>query len=645
MRHLIIGTAGHVDHGKTTLIRALTGVETDRLPEEKARGMSIELGFAYFDLPDGTRCGVVDVPGHERFIDTMVAGAHGMDVVLLVVSAKEGAKRQTVEHLQILDLLGIHHGILVVTMRDLVSEEELEFAIAETMELLEGTSLEGIPYVAVSSTTGEGIADLRELLVEVARQVQSEEPPEAIPRLPIDRVFVVEGFGLVVTGTLRGGFLEPEQRVVILPPGHTARIRTVQVHGHTVDRAFAGQRTALNLVGVGKDALNRGDVVTLPEFPGSSVTLDVSLRVVDDFPRIVEHGARVRLHIGTDEVFCRLTTLVDRDGLLPGGSSVVQLRLEEPVVAVRGDRFILRDASAERTLGGGVVLDPNPRRHRRFVDATRRVIESLSGDDVALLTHLLERDANPFVPTATLPLYFPLRREELDRFLSEAEAKGQLRRAGEAVIAPLRLARLFEGIENELRRFHAAEPLAPGEGVGEVRAALGTPMSDEDFAWLVSEMDREGKVVREGNLLRLASHHVAFRDEDAAIRDRVEEAIRAGGIASPSLSELVAALAPTPENRIVRVLQTLVHLGALVRIGEDYWVHRDVYAETLERLRTYLRANGSLDIAAFRELTGASRKYAVPFLEHCDARGYTVRVGNVRRARPAFLSVGSAPSE
>jgi selenocysteine-specific elongation factor len=641
MRHLIIGTAGHVDHGKTALIRALTGVETDRLPEEQARGMSIELGFAYFDLPNGTRCGVVDVPGHERFIDAMVSGAYGMDVVLFVVSAKEGAKRQTVEHLQILDLLGVHHGILVVTMRDLVSDEELDFAVEETMELLEGTSLAGVPHVAVSSTTGAGIENLRTLLSDVASRVQNEEPPDAIPRLPIDRVFTVEGFGLVVTGTLRDGSLEAEQRVIVLPRGRTARIRTIQVHGQTVARAFAGQRTALNLVGVEKEALGRGDVLTLPEFAGPSANLDVSLRIVDDFPRIVEHGTRVRLHIGTDEVFCRLTTLVDREGLLPGASSAVQLRLEEPVAAVRGDRFILRDASAQRTVGGGVVLDPQPRRHRRLSDATRRAVENLFGDNAALLTHLLERDANPFVPASSLTLYFPYRRRELDRFLADAESDGRLRRAGEAVIAPSRLSRLVEGVESELRRFHAAEPLAPGEGVGEVRAALETPMSDDDFAWLASEMSREGRIARDGNLLRLASHSVEFGDEDEAIRVRAEEAIRAGGVASPSLAELAEGLSPVPPARIARVLQTLAHVGSLVRVGDDYWVHRDVYAETLERLRSHLRANGSLDIAGFRDLTGASRKYAVPFLEHCDARGYTVRVGNVRRARPAFLASGT----
>lgn len=637
MRHLIIGTAGHVDHGKTTLIRALTGIETDRLPEEKARGMSIELGFAYFDLPNGTRCGIVDVPGHERFIDTMVSGAYGMDVVLFVVSAKEGAKRQTIEHLQILDLLGIRHGILVLTMRDLVSDEELEFALEEMEELLEGTTLEGIPHVAVSAVTGVGLEELRRRLSEVAERVQNEEPPTSLPRLPIDRVFTLEGFGLVVTGTLRGGSLETEQRVVLLPSGHAARIRTIQVHGKTVERAFAGQRTAVNLVGVEREEVRRGEVLTLPEFPGAAKELDVSLRVLEDFPRLVKHGTRLRLHIGTEEVFCRLMTLVDREGLLPGASSVVQLRLERPVVAVRGDRFILRDASAERTLGGGTVLDPCPPRHRRLAEATRETVDRLLGEENTLLDFLLERERNPFVSISFLTFYFPLRRPELDRFLAAGEASGRLRRAGEKVIASSRWNSLVEGVEAELRRFHVADPLAPGEGTGEVRSALGTFLSEGDFAWLIAEMSREGRIAREGNLLRLVSHRVAFGGEDETIRVRLEEAIRSGGVAAPWLSELENLLAPTPRSHLLRVLQTMVHLGILVPIGEGYWVHRDVYAETLERLRKHFQTNPTLDIAGFRDLTGVSRKYAVPFLEHCDARGYTVRVGNVRRARPTFL--------
>lgn len=640
MRHLIIGTAGHVDHGKTTLLRALTGIETDRLPEEKARGMSIELGFAFFDLPNGTRCGVVDVPGHERFIDTMVSGAYGMDVVLFVVSAKEGARRQTVEHLQILDLLGIRHGILVLTMRDLVSDEELAFVLEETEELLEGTTLEGIPRVAVSAVTGVGLEELRSLLSEVALRVQNEEPPDALPRLPIDRVFTLEGFGLVVTGTLRGGSLEAEQRVVLLPSGHVARIRTIQVHGRRVERAFAGQRTALNLVGVEREEVRRGEVVTLPEFPGTTKELDVSLRVLEDFPRLVKHGTRFRLHVGTEEVFCRLMTLVDREGLLPGTSSAVRLRLERPVVAVRGDRFLLRDASAERTLGGGLVLDPCPPRHRRLAEATRQAIERLSGDEVTLLDSLLERERNPFVSISSLQFYFPLRRPKLDPFLAAAEAAGRLRRAGEKVIASSRWHSLVEGVEAELRRFHAADPLAPGEGAGEVRSALGAFLSEEDFAWLIAEMSREGRIVREGNLLRLASHRVAFEGEEEAIRVRLEEAIRAGGVAAPWLSELESLFAPVSRSRLVRILQTMVHWGVLVPVGEGYWIHRDVYAETLERLRRHFQTNPTLDVAGFRELTGVSRKYAVPFLEHCDARGYTLRVGNVRRARPTFLRRG-----
>lgn len=637
MKHTIIGTAGHVDHGKTTLIRALTGVDTDRLPEEKARGMSIELGFAYFDLPDGTRCGIVDVPGHERFIDTMVSGAHGMDVVLFVVSAKEGAQRQTVEHLQILDLLDVRHGILVVTMSDLVDSEVLEFAIEETKEALEGTSLEGIPHVAVSGTTGDGIDELRALLVEVAGRVHDEESPDELPRLPIDRVFTLEGFGLVVTGTLRSGVLNANDRVHLLPGGRPARIRSLQVHGSSVARALPGQRTAVNLVGVEREFVERGDVLTVPELSMTTRNIDASVRVVADFPRIVEHWTRSRLHIGTREAFCRIVTLVDRDGILPGAASVVQLRVEEPISAVRGDRFILRDASAERTLGGGVVLDPSAPRHRRFADRTRAHIHALSATTRSeLMEHLLRRGA-PFVGLSTLVPYFPLRAAERDRWIRELSERGVVVSSGEALIAPERYGALRDAVLAELRAFHTKEPLELGVGVGALRATMPETTGERDFDWLIDSLQRAGSVVRDGSTVRLASHRVSFGDEDGATRDRLVELFREAGIASPSLSELEETLASVPANRVLRVIQTLVRLGTLTRIDEEYWLDTSVYTATLDALREHFADHPTIDIAGFRDLTGASRKYAVPFLEHCDARGYTVRAGNARRAKPTFL--------
>jgi selenocysteine-specific elongation factor len=640
MRHFIIGTAGHVDHGKTALIRALTGIETDRLPEERARGMSIELGFAYFDLPDGTRAGIVDVPGHERFLSTMVSGATGMDLVLFVVSAKEGAKPQTVEHLQILDLLGVHEGILVVTMRDLVSDEELEFAVEETRELLQGTTLEGIPYVAVSSVTGEGLDDLRRMLTEAAARIGAGEPARGIARLPIDRVFTLEGFGLVVTGTLRDGPIQTGDQTTVLPEGFTARVRTVQVHGRAVPRAEAGQRTALNLVGVRRADLHRGQTIVVGAFRHTTGRVDVSLRVVEDFPRVVEHFARARLHIGADEAFCRVLLVSDAEGLLPGAATTAQLRVERDIVAVRGDRFVLRDVSAQRTIGGGGVLDPAPPRHRRLSPSVRTAMEAVSTSDRrSLLRHLLARAERPFVAVAELAPYFPAPDDERRAWIATLAEERMVVVAGESVVLCERLEALMRSVESVLREYHAAEPLAAGHTMSALRTALATPVRTEDLDWVIARMAEAGRAAREGNVVRLPDHHVEFGVADAAVRDAIEGRFREAGLAAPSPDDLAAAFPGLPALRLNRMLQMLVHSGALVRVAEDYWVHRTVYEDALTRLRGHLREHGTLGIADFRGLTGASRKYAVPFLEHCDQRGFTYRDGNARRGVRTFLAL------
>lgn len=640
-RHIIVGTGGHVDHGKTSLIRALTGIETDRLEEERRRGLSIELGFAYFDLPDGSRAGVVDVPGHERFLDTMVAGAHGMDVVLFVVSARDGVQPQTVEHLQILDLLGVRHGILVLTMADIVDEEELEFAIEETRETLEGTTLEDVPHVAVSSITGAGMDDLRALLVEVANRAVAESPrPRGIPRMPVDRVFTMEGFGLVVTGTLGGGSLNVDQNVLVTPGGGEGRVRGIQVHGATPSVAHAGQRTALNIAGLGREEISRGDVVTTAELAHTSTNVDATLRVVGDYPRLVDHWLRARMHIGTREVFCRVVLLEEREGVLPGGEATVQLRLDEPAPLVRGDRYILRDDSVQRTLGGGVIVDPSAAKHRRFTDDTRHALRTMrDADDDRLMRHLLARDADPFLDKARLAPYFPTPAAARAKWIAALARNGLLEDTGVHLVSAERRRALREDVLARLRRYHEANPVEVGQGAAEVKASLDGPVCDAGFDWLLARMERDDEIRREGSLLRLREHEVRFEDEDEDIRRDVEEAFLTAGVSAPAPSELAVSM---PRRRLATVIQTLTQLGTLVKIADDYWMHADAYRDTLSRLRAHFRAQGSATISDFRDLTGATRKYAVPFLEHCDTRNWTYRDGNERRARRSFLEADDA---
>jgi selenocysteine-specific elongation factor len=640
-RHVIVGTAGHVDHGKTSLIRALTGIETDRLEEERRRGLSIELGFAYFNLPDGSRAGIVDVPGHERFLPTMVAGAHGMDVVLFVVSAREGVQPQTVEHLQILDLLGVRHGILVITMADIVDEEELEFAIEETRETLDGTTLVDIPYVAVSSTEGDGIDELRELLADVASRAVADAPrPGGVARMPVDRVFTMDGFGLVVTGTLCGGSLNVDQNVVVTPGGAEGRVRGIQVHGATPAVAHPGQRTALNIAGVDREAVARGDVVTTADMAHTSTNVDATLHVVADYPRVVDHWLRARMHIGTREVFCRVVLLEESAGVLPGAEATVQLRLEEETPVVRGDRYILRDDSVQKTLGGGVIVDPSADKHRRFTDDTRAVLHTMrNADDEGILRHLLHRDADPFFDKARLAPYFPIPSSARAKWLASLVRNGSLEDTGTYLVAADRRAALREDVLRLLGEYHAANPVEVGQGAAEVRVSLATPVCDGGFDWLLTRMERGDDIRREGNLIRLREHEARFEDEDEDIRRDVEKAYLDAGVLAPSPSELALTMS---QRRLATVIQTLTQLGTLVKIADDYWMHATVYRDTLARLRAHFRAEGTLAISDFRDLTGATRKYAVPFLEHCDTRNWTYRDGAERRARRSFLEADDA---
>ncbi len=633
MKHIILGTAGHVDHGKTELIKALTGIETDRLKEEKERGLSIELGFAHFDLPNGMRIGVVDVPGHERFIDTMMAGAHGIDIALLAVSAKEGVQPQTREHLEALNLLEIRRGVLVLTMRDLTDDEETEFALEEARETLEGTSLAGIPAAAVSARTGEGIDELKRLIEETAMRAAEEEPEEdGVPTLPVDRVFILDGIGAVVTGTLRGGYLEEGESVVLWPEEIEARVRSVHTHGKNVPRAGPGQRAALNLAGVRRSQLSRGQVVTLPNHGRLATRIDVDLRIAGGYPRIVERWTRARLHIGTAETFCRIVPLAEDAALLPGESGSAQLRTEKPIFAHRGDRFLIRNDSIQRILGGGRILDPIAPIYKRNSPASPAALQIMSGgSDEAVLLHLLTRGNDPFFPVESLSVYFPMRRRRRKQWIDALEADKRLLQAGAFLIEAGRFQQLQHEIETTLQNFHEQNPLASGMGSSELRNAVESPVSETAFEWTLNRSAEAGVIERDGNLARLSGRQIEFDEAADALRAELERRLQNAGLAAPSEAEL-------NERYGLELVNALTQLGTLVKIADGYWIHRSTYEETLRKLRAAFQTQERMDIAAFRELTGASRKYALPFLEHCDQQGWTLRVGNARKASQRFLS-------
>ena len=636
-RHLIIGTAGHVDHGKTALVGKLTGMETDRLKEEQERGLSIELGFAYFDLPDGSRAGIVDVPGHEKFIRSMLSGAYGMDIVLFVVDAKEGVQEQTLEHLAILDLLGISNGILVMTKSDLATPDELAEATEMTQEMLVGTSLEGIPNVSVSSITGEGIETLKQTIVEQVTVATKTEESDGIPRLYVDRVFTVQGFGVVVTGTLIGGAINQDQRIVILPQGDPIRVRGIQVHNETAPVAQAGQRTALNLSGISAQDIQRGDVLCPIEFSQVTDNIDMSLQVLTSFPRILEHWTRLRAYLGTREIFCRLILLVD-EAILPGDTVQVQLRLEQPILTFRGDRIILRDFSAQYTVGGGEVINPFAPRHKRFVPETIATLAQWEeADDAQIVNTVLENSDTLCVPESFLYYYLPHSQMNVKAIFDSLEADEKIVRWDKSGRTPLvsdaaRTTTAKENIMETLADFHESQPLLAGQNVSQLRREL--KLDETGFEKLENRLIAENQLVKEGNLIRLASHEIQFSQEEEDAKETLEKLFLEAGINTPTLKELNTSLPEYTPQVIESTFFALLNLGRFVKIADNYFIHETVFAETRELLITYLRENDIIAVAEFRETAQTSRKYAVPFLEYCDSQNITVRDGNVRRLHP-----------
>ncbi|RKU09048.1 selenocysteine-specific translation elongation factor [Candidatus Poribacteria bacterium] len=639
-RYLIIGTAGHVDHGKTALVGTLTGMETDRLKEERERGLSIELGFAYFDLPDSARAGIVDVPGHEKFIRSMLSGAYGMDVVLFVVDAKEGVQEQTLEHLAILDLLGISNGILVMTKSDLATPDELAEATEMTQEMLVGTSLEGIPTVSVSALTGAGIETLKRTIVEQVALATKSEENDGIPRLYVDRVFTVQGFGVVVTGTLIGGSINRDQRMVILPQGDTVRVRGIQVHNEPATVAQAGQRTALNLSGTSAQNIQRGDVLCPVEYSQVTDNIDVSLQVLSSFPRLIEHWSRFRAYLGTREIFCRLILLVD-EAILPGDSVQVQLRLEQPILTFRGDRIILRDFSAQHTVGGGEVINPFAPKHKRFTPETIATLAQWEeADDSEIVNTVLVNSETLCVPESFLYYYLPHSQADVKTLLNSLETEGKIVHWDKSGRVPLvsdaaRTSAAQEEIVDALAAFHAAQPLLAGQNASQLRRKLN--IDELGFEKLENRLIAERQLVTEGNLIRLASHEIQFSEEEETAKETLEKLFLEAGMNTPALSELNTLLPEYTPKILESTFFALINLGQFIKIADNFFVHKTVFQEIQELLMAYLYENDIITVAEFREIAHTSRKYAVPFLEYCDSQNLTVRDGNVRRLHPRHL--------
>jgi selenocysteine-specific elongation factor len=630
-RHVVVGTAGHIDHGKTSLVKALTGTDTDRLPEEKARGITIDLGFAFLEEPDDLTIEIVDVPGHERFVKNMLAGVGGIDLAMLVIAADEGVMPQTREHFAICSLLHIQKGLVALTKTDMVEPDWLELVREDVAGLVRGTFLDGSPIVPVSSKTGAGVADLRAALRDLAKQV-APRATDQLPRLPIDRVFTIKGFGTVVTGTLMAGRLRVDDRVEVFPRALQAKVRGLQTHSHPVSDARAGQRTAVNLQGVERLAVERGDVVGLAGTLVPSVLMDGTLELLADAPRPVKTRDRVRFHTGTSEVMARVL-LLDRQELEPGASAFARFRLEAPLVAMPDDRFVVRSYSPMVTIGGGTLLDIAPPRFKRKGPALVAHLTLLrEGRPEAVVEEHVRHAGVGGVRLAALSGRVPFGPERLRGLLDALQGSGRVAAVDrDWFVHPESLERVRGLVVATLTEFHRASPLRPGISREELRGRAGAA-DEKVFAHLLGVLETEGVVKAERDKVRLATHAVKLTPEQQKIADRVEAEFLGAAAAPPSPEEAMAR-AGLPGDEEHELFQVLIEARKLVRVKDSLFFHASALETIQDKLVALLHERKEIGPADIKDLLGISRKYAIPLLEFFDGRRVTARVGERRVLR------------
>ncbi|MDR7870254.1 MAG: selenocysteine-specific translation elongation factor [Tissierellaceae bacterium] len=632
MKHIIIGTAGHIDHGKTTLIKALTGRNTDRLKEEQKRGISIDLGFTYFDLPSGQRAGIIDVPGHEKFIKNMLAGVMGMDIVLLVVAADEGIMPQTVEHLSILNLLGIKKGFVVLTKADLVDEEWINLVEEEVMEEIKGTFLEGSPIIKVSSTKKSGIQEAINLIDKYVSEIEDRDVTD-MPRLPVDRVFTVSGFGTVITGTLLSGSLKIGDEIQIYPGNNVARIRTLQVHDADTDIAYAGQRVATNLAGIKKDQINRGDILAPVEQMRSTRMLDVKIKLLENIDREIKTRTRLRLYLGTKELFCRIV-LLDKEVLGPGEEAYAQLRLEEEIVAKREDRFIIRFYSPMFTIGGGMVLDPNPDKKKAMDE---KVIEELKikeqGNQEDIIENIIKEKSNEFLSIKELAAITSIFEDRLVEEIRKLNSKGKVilfNLTKDTYVVHIKYYNeIKEMIVKELQDFHHKYPLRVGMPKELIRRKLLKNAPSRVGELFFQRLIDTDILVQEMEVVRLHEFKIEYNPEQLRIKDEIIKKLEYNQYMIPKSAEILDSL-NYKKDESQEVFNSMVSLGEIQRLDEEVYILKDMYDKAKDKLKDYIINNRSITVAEFRDLLNTNRKIALTLLESFDQQGITKREDNKR---------------
>ncbi len=639
MREIILGTAGHVDHGKTSLIRALTGIETDRLKEEKSRGITIELGFAYLDLPCGHRLGIVDVPGHEKFVRNMVAGAAGMDLVAFIVAADEGIMPQTREHFEICQLLGVRDGLIIITKKDMVDDEWLEMVREEVRDFFRDSFLDEAPMIAVSSITGEGLDTVKEVLDKKIAAMSFHE--EFGPfRLAVDRVFSMKGFGTVITGTSLSGRVAVGDDLMFYPGGLTAKIRGLQVHGWDIEIVEAGHRTAINLQGIEKHEINRGDMAATPGSLVSSTLLDTDLHYLGSNAKELRNRAQVRIHVGTREVIGRIV-LMEADVVQPGEDAFVQIILQEPVAVRPGDRYVVRSYSPITTIGGGSILNNAPRKRKRTTKRDRELnrqafstCQNGSCEDKMLL--FLEESRQEGLTTDQLAGRLGLFGKKLKKELQAPLSSGKIMVVDserQCLLAAPVVNRLTTTITSLLEEYHAKHPLKTGLAKEELRSQLKPAVDQKLFQFALGQLVKKKTIVQDQAEVRLAHFKVTLQIDEQVMREKIISLFRDAGLVPPNIKDVFNTMSEYQAAQVQQVIDLLLQEGMLIKVTESLYFHAEQLDRLAQQLTGYIKKEGEIDTPRFKDLTGLTRKFSIPLLEYFDKKKLTIRIGDKRVLR------------
>jgi len=627
MNNVIVGTAGHVDHGKTSLIKVLTGTDTDRLKEEKKRGITIELGFAEMKTDGDVRIGVIDVPGHEKFIKNMLAGIGGIDLVLLVVAADEGVMPQTAEHFEIVKMLGIKRGIVVITKADLADEEWLEVVKDDVSEHLKGTFLEDAPIFEVSAHTGKNIDLHKEAIFNMAEKAESRRIEHELFRIPIDRVFTIDGFGTVVTGTLIEGCVSVGDTVCVYPENVTAKVRNVQVHGNLADKAYAGQRTALNLSGIKKEQLLRGNVIATKDFVEPTMMLDVKIDMFKDSSRELLTGSRLHLYCGTSEVLCK-AVLLDAELLTADQSGYAQLRLEEEIAVRKGDRFILRFYSPLESIAGGVVLNPNPKRRKRFDE---KVLKGLNIRETGNAEEILERifleESGNILEKSTLSRLSGLPKDEITDVINLLIDASKIMFLSENILIHNSFWELAcKKTTDLLGSFHEEKPFRQGMPKEEFRGKAGNQLlikNDKVIEAIMTKMVEKEVISDESGIVALKGFSVSYSPQTEELKKKLESEYKKLGVEAPEADEFSLIFKEKERQSVKEITEALVRDGIMVKLAHNNYIHIDCYKNALEMLENQIKSKGQITLSEYRDMLGTSRKFAIRLLEYFDQKKIT----------------------